>query len=114
VPDARRSGSALDPASEPGLPLDPEMEPVQDDEVCFHEGGDMFAEEVEKQMAILPEVISTTEEVTIEDIQVGDPGTNTRKCTRGEDEILGTIAASITPRVTGVTRTLCFEEALTR
>jgi hypothetical protein len=77
APDARRSGSALGPASEPGLPLDPEMEPVQDDEVCFHEGGDMFAEDGEKQMAILPEVISTTEEVTIEDIQVGDPGTNT-------------------------------------
>jgi hypothetical protein len=55
------------------------MEPVQDDEVCFHEGGDMFAEDVEKQMAVLPEMIFTTEEVSIEDIQVGDPEVNSPK-----------------------------------
>uniref|UniRef100_H3H7Z8 Reverse transcriptase domain-containing protein n=1 Tax=Phytophthora ramorum TaxID=164328 RepID=H3H7Z8_PHYRM len=49
----------------------------EDEEVCFHEGGVLFAEDVESQMAILPEVPTTTDEVTIEDIQVGDPETNT-------------------------------------
>uniref|UniRef100_H3H7N1 Reverse transcriptase domain-containing protein n=1 Tax=Phytophthora ramorum TaxID=164328 RepID=H3H7N1_PHYRM len=55
--------------------VDPE--PLDDEEVCYHEGGDLFAEDVERQMAILPEVVTTTEEVTIEDIQVGDPESNT-------------------------------------
>uniref|UniRef100_H3H288 Reverse transcriptase domain-containing protein n=1 Tax=Phytophthora ramorum TaxID=164328 RepID=H3H288_PHYRM len=55
--------------------VDPE--PLDDEEVCYHEGGDLFAEDVERQMAILPEVVTTTDEVTIEDIQVGDPESNT-------------------------------------
>jgi len=46
------------------LPPDPKTDPAEDDEVCFHEGGDIFAEDVEKQMAILPEV------VTIEDSSI--------------------------------------------
>ncbi|KAL4140614.1 hypothetical protein PRNP1_014895 [Phytophthora ramorum] len=49
----------------------------EDEEVCFYEGGALFAEDIESQMAILPEVPTTTDEVTIEDIQVGDPETNT-------------------------------------
>uniref|UniRef100_H3GBV5 Uncharacterized protein n=1 Tax=Phytophthora ramorum TaxID=164328 RepID=H3GBV5_PHYRM len=48
--------------------VDPE--PLDDEEVCYHEGGDLFAEDVERQMAILPEVVTTTDEVTIEDIQL--------------------------------------------
>ncbi|POM70504.1 LOW QUALITY PROTEIN: Hypothetical protein PHPALM_13041, partial [Phytophthora palmivora] len=44
------------------------------DQVCIYEGGDLFAEDVESQMAVLPEVVTTTEEeVTIDDLQVGDP-----------------------------------------
>uniref|UniRef100_H3H7B3 Reverse transcriptase n=1 Tax=Phytophthora ramorum TaxID=164328 RepID=H3H7B3_PHYRM len=55
--------------------VDPE--PLDDEEVCYHEGGDLFAEDVERQMAILPEVVTIIDEVTIEDIQVGDPESNT-------------------------------------
>ncbi|KAE9191732.1 hypothetical protein PF004_g21520 [Phytophthora fragariae] len=50
--------------------------PVEDEQVCYHEGGDLRAEEVESGMAVLPEVTQSTEDVTIEDIQVGDPTVN--------------------------------------
>ncbi|KAE8987103.1 hypothetical protein PR001_g22420 [Phytophthora rubi] len=50
--------------------------PVEDEQVCYHEGGDLRAEEVESEMAVLPEVTQSTEDVTIEDIQVGDPTVN--------------------------------------
>ncbi|GMF31664.1 unnamed protein product [Phytophthora fragariaefolia] len=48
-----------------------------DEQVCYHESGDLHAEDVVAEMEVLPEVRSTTEEVTIEDIQVGDPDLNT-------------------------------------
>ena len=41
--------------------------------VYYHESGDLFAEDIEQHMAVLPEMSATTEEVTIEDIQIGDP-----------------------------------------
>uniref|UniRef100_A0AAV1UZW5 Reverse transcriptase domain-containing protein n=1 Tax=Peronospora matthiolae TaxID=2874970 RepID=A0AAV1UZW5_9STRA len=41
--------------------------------VYHHESGDLFAEDIEQHMAVLPEMSATTEEVTIEDIQIGDP-----------------------------------------
>ncbi|POM77111.1 Hypothetical protein PHPALM_5556 [Phytophthora palmivora] len=47
------------------------------DQVYINEGGDLFAEDVESQMAVLPEVVTTTEEVTIDDLQVEDPELNT-------------------------------------
>ena len=34
----------------------------------------LFAENVEQHMAVLPEVTTSTTEVTIDDVQVGDPG----------------------------------------
>ncbi|KAE9197599.1 hypothetical protein PF004_g19782 [Phytophthora fragariae] len=49
---------------------------TQDEQVCYHEGGDLRAEDVELEMAVLPEVTQSTEDVTIEDIQVGDPTVN--------------------------------------
>ncbi|KAE8963213.1 hypothetical protein PR001_g29447 [Phytophthora rubi] len=49
---------------------------VEDEQVCYHEGGDLRAEEVESGMAVLPEVTQSTEDVMIEDIQVGDPTVN--------------------------------------
>ncbi|KAE8976453.1 hypothetical protein PR002_g25306 [Phytophthora rubi] len=49
---------------------------LEDEQVCYHEGGDLRAEEVESGMAVLPEVTQSTEDVTIEDIQVGDPTVN--------------------------------------
>ncbi|POM66375.1 Reverse transcriptase [Phytophthora palmivora] len=51
-------------------------DPMMDDEVCIKEGGNLFAEDVEDQMAVLPEVTMTTEEVKIEDLQIGDAKTN--------------------------------------
>ncbi|KAE8986780.1 hypothetical protein PR002_g22247 [Phytophthora rubi] len=51
--------------------------PMEDEQVCYHEGGNLRAEDVELEMAVLPEVTQSTEEVTIEDIQVGDPTVNT-------------------------------------
>ncbi|GMF33859.1 unnamed protein product [Phytophthora lilii] len=47
---------------------------AEEEQVCFSEGGNLYAEDVESQMAVLPEVTATTEEVKTEDIQVGDPG----------------------------------------
>ncbi|POM77613.1 Reverse transcriptase [Phytophthora palmivora] len=52
-------------------------DPEPDPEVHYHEGNDLYAENVEQEMAILPEINSTTDEVKIEDIQVGDPGIQT-------------------------------------
>ncbi|KAE8971202.1 hypothetical protein PR002_g26901 [Phytophthora rubi] len=54
-----------------------QMIPMEDEQVCYHEGGDLRAEEVEMEMAVLPEVTQSTEDVTLEDIQVGDPTVNT-------------------------------------
>ncbi|POM59650.1 LOW QUALITY PROTEIN: reverse transcriptase [Phytophthora palmivora] len=55
-------------------------DPTMDDEVCIiciKEGGGLFAEDVEDQMAVLPEVTATTEEVKIEYLQIGDVKINT-------------------------------------
>ncbi|POM71368.1 LOW QUALITY PROTEIN: Reverse transcriptase [Phytophthora palmivora] len=54
-------------------------DPMMDGEVCIKEGGTLFAEDVEDQMTVLPEVPTTTEEVKIEDLQIDDANTNTRK-----------------------------------
>ncbi|POM57599.1 LOW QUALITY PROTEIN: Reverse transcriptase, partial [Phytophthora palmivora] len=49
-----------------------------DDEVCIKEGGSLRCD-VEDQMAVLPEVTATTEEVKIENLQIGDANTNTQE-----------------------------------
>ncbi|POM58656.1 Reverse transcriptase, partial [Phytophthora palmivora] len=54
-------------------------DPTMEDEVCIKEGGSLFAEDVEDQMAVLPEVTATTEEVKIEDLQIGDTQINTQE-----------------------------------
>ncbi|GMF48476.1 unnamed protein product [Phytophthora fragariaefolia] len=61
--------------SEPPVTLKSKV--AEEEQICYHEGGDLFAEDVEQHMALLPEVVSTTDEVTIEDIQAGDPEFNT-------------------------------------
>ncbi|GMF53865.1 unnamed protein product [Phytophthora fragariaefolia] len=48
-----------------------------DEQVCYHESGDLHAEDVAADMAVFSEVTSTTEEVTVDDIQGGDPDINT-------------------------------------
>ncbi|POM64369.1 Reverse transcriptase [Phytophthora palmivora] len=52
-------------------------DPEPDPEVHYHEGNDLYAEDVDQEMAILPEINPTTDEVKIEDTQVGDPGIQT-------------------------------------
>ena len=39
----------------------------------YHDGGELLAEDVDQYMEILQEVVTPTQEVTIGDIQVGDP-----------------------------------------
>ena len=39
----------------------------------YHESKDLFAEDIEQHLAVLPEMSTATEEVTIDDIQIGDP-----------------------------------------
>ncbi|POM77052.1 Hypothetical protein PHPALM_5625 [Phytophthora palmivora] len=67
----------MQPEDRDSLQADDGKELHEADQVCIHEGGDLFAEDVESQMAVLPEVVTTTEEVTIDDLQVGDPEINT-------------------------------------
>ena len=42
--------------------------------IIYHESGKLYAEDVDQHMAVLPEVAPSTAEITIDDIQVGDPG----------------------------------------
>ena len=45
-----------------------------DASVYYHESGELFAEDIDQHMADLPEIVTTTAKVSIDDIQVGDPG----------------------------------------
>ncbi|OWZ09258.1 reverse transcriptase [Phytophthora megakarya] len=53
-----------------------------DDAVRYHEGGDIFPEDIENHMAVLAEVETTTREVTINDIRVEDPDAPQEDCER--------------------------------
>ncbi|EGZ23216.1 Eukaryotic/viral aspartic protease, active site [Phytophthora sojae] len=60
---------------EPAEPERDEAKPdeqEEDDAVLIHEGSDLFAEELESEMAVLPD-LSLTAEVKIEDLKVGVP-----------------------------------------
>ena len=41
--------------------------------VYYHESEDLFAEDIEQHLAVLPEMSTAEEEKTIDDIQIGDP-----------------------------------------
>ncbi|OWY95315.1 LOW QUALITY PROTEIN: reverse transcriptase, partial [Phytophthora megakarya] len=43
-----------------------------DDAVCYHEGGDIFLEDIDNKMAVLPEKIPQRK-LTIDDTRVDDP-----------------------------------------
>ena len=59
-----------------------------EEHVFCHESGELFAEDVDQHMTILPEVVTPAKEITIEDIQVGDPGVPlTKKQTELRDRI---------------------------
>ncbi|KAJ8503263.1 hypothetical protein ON010_g19108 [Phytophthora cinnamomi] len=67
--------SSLDPPGVDPSGLDsPEADPAEEEQVCMHEGGDLHAEDVEADMAVLPELSIGADEVAIDDIQVGGPG----------------------------------------
>ena len=41
-----------------------------------YDSGDLYAKDVDQHMAVLPEVATSTYKVTMDDIQVGDPGSH--------------------------------------
>ncbi|ETP30136.1 hypothetical protein F442_20779 [Phytophthora nicotianae P10297] len=43
---------------------------AEDEQICYHEGGDLYAQVIGDGMAVIPEVLPTTEEVKIEDIHL--------------------------------------------
>uniref|UniRef100_A0AAV1TU99 Uncharacterized protein n=1 Tax=Peronospora matthiolae TaxID=2874970 RepID=A0AAV1TU99_9STRA len=47
--------------------------------VYYHESGDLFAEDIEQHLAVLPEMSTATEEVTINDIQIGGSGRSSHR-----------------------------------
>ncbi|KAG3004212.1 hypothetical protein PC120_g18713 [Phytophthora cactorum] len=49
---------------------------TEDEQICYHKGGDLYAEDVGEDMVVVPDVPLTTAEVKIEDIQL-DPTSNT-------------------------------------
>ncbi|POM74088.1 LOW QUALITY PROTEIN: Reverse transcriptase [Phytophthora palmivora] len=61
------------PEDRDSLQPEAKIKPQEADQVCIHEDGDLFAEDIDNQIAVLPEVVTTTEEVTTDDIQVEDP-----------------------------------------
>ncbi|POM71470.1 Reverse transcriptase [Phytophthora palmivora] len=48
-----------------------------DPNVHYHEGSDLCAEDVDQEMVVLPQINPTTDEVKMEDVQVGDTGIQT-------------------------------------
>ena len=48
---------------------------VPDESTYYHRGGNPFAEDVEQHMSVLPEVPISTTEITIVDVQFGNPET---------------------------------------
>ncbi|POM78933.1 Reverse transcriptase [Phytophthora palmivora] len=72
----------IDPGNSDNLRTKDEADigdPTMDEEVCIKVGGTLFAEDVEDHMAVLPEETATTEEVKIEDLQIGDANINTQE-----------------------------------
>eukprot|EP00644_Phytophthora_capsici_P011299 jgi/Phyca11/110676/e_gw1.18.312.1 len=71
IVDQPLTGSASVTVDDPKMESEVEVSGTpEDDEVCYHEGKDLIVEDLENQMAILPEVSATTEEVKIEHIQI--------------------------------------------
>ncbi|OWZ01266.1 reverse transcriptase [Phytophthora megakarya] len=66
-----------DPLAERAAATTPQ-DAEDDEEIYYHESGDLSAEDLEGNLAVLPEIpISTTAKVSIEDLQVGDSGSAT-------------------------------------
>ncbi|OWZ01216.1 Eukaryotic/viral aspartic protease, partial [Phytophthora megakarya] len=65
-----------------------------DEEVIFHEGSDLFAEDIEAEMAVLPEV-PLTAEVKIGDLKIGRPEGEKRKWLIGKGNALPPAAKGV-------------------
>ncbi|ETO58593.1 hypothetical protein F444_23029, partial [Phytophthora nicotianae P1976] len=52
-------------------------QPLEDHQVCISEGGQLFAENVDCHMAVLPEITMTTEDVKLQDFRIENDGENT-------------------------------------
>ncbi|CAI5727576.1 unnamed protein product [Peronospora destructor] len=52
---------------------------TSDEQVCVHESGDLCAEDIDTNWSIIPEVTPSTDEVTLEDIQIPDPGDTSKE-----------------------------------
>ena len=64
---------------EPTKEMIPVQEVVKDPRKAsfyHHDSGDLYAKDVDQHMAVLPEVATSTDKVTMDDIQVGDPGSH--------------------------------------
>ncbi|KAE9302977.1 hypothetical protein PF008_g22346 [Phytophthora fragariae] len=82
MPPAVAGSATMKQSPEPGLAKPKLDEPKhdepkldgqeEDDAVLIHEGSDLFAEDLESEMAVLPD-LSLTAEVKIEDLKVGMP-----------------------------------------
>ncbi|OWZ02908.1 Eukaryotic/viral aspartic protease [Phytophthora megakarya] len=66
-----------DPLAERAAATTPQ-DAEDDEEIYYHKSGVLSAEDLEGNLAVLPDIpISTTAKVSIEDLQVGDPGSAT-------------------------------------
>ena len=54
-------------------PEDDRIEEEPDVSTYCHESSQLYAEDVDQHMAVLPDIATPTSEVRIDDIQVGDP-----------------------------------------
>ena len=54
-------------------PSEIEENEIAEAPVYHHECGNMFPEDVKQRISVLPEVAISTRDITIEDIQIGDP-----------------------------------------
>ncbi|OWY98853.1 reverse transcriptase [Phytophthora megakarya] len=88
-----------------GLDLTWDSDQDYDECVYYHEGSDLYAEDVDGQMAVLPEVPVTTEDVKIKDIQLcGSDNQTPEEIERLRQKIwkfrhllfLGTVESSVT------------------
>ncbi|GKG59401.1 hypothetical protein Tco_0605052, partial [Tanacetum coccineum] len=62
--DKSEANTAITPE---GTPDDEDM--LLEAPIYYHESGDLFAEEVEQHMAVLPEIQESADEIKIDDIQ---------------------------------------------
>ncbi|OWY98546.1 LOW QUALITY PROTEIN: reverse transcriptase [Phytophthora megakarya] len=66
------------PAEGPAATVPQAPQDAEDDEIYYHYSGGLSAEDLEGNLAVLPDIpISTTAKVSIEDLQVGDSGSAT-------------------------------------